>query len=417
MPSSKRSGRKPLAGGSPKQKRVHKPPPAAAKRQAQKRLKARQAVKAKRGMELRGGRRGRSREQVNTDDDEWQPTSEESQHEKEVSPVSGGDSEEEIREDTQPVASLPVSKVASLPVSKANNNKTPEGLDDEQVRLLQEWEEKKRKEYKWISPMGLDGEKMAAWEYLVEEERRQILSRTNGAHEPDERKKAAASLPDLAREADGGSETDQRKKAATSRPDVARKDNSNSVPDERKKAATSRLATARENDSDSSDSELDDREEAATSRLGVAPKDDGNSVGGSPDESDDDDSDVEEVAETRKYVSPAKKKKQRAGEDDEQFGPDTRRDVKVAAKYHIWKKVKFIDGKDLHKRVMRDVVKIMSVPDESAKLFKKKYRAIVHEALGVKRSGIATSMKIAVFRKPLLVPCFALSCPLCGLVL
>ena len=184
----------------------------------------------------------------------------------------------------------------------------------------------------------------------------------------------------------------------TSRLAVARKDNSDSVPDQRKKAATSRLAVAWEDDSDS---EPDNREEAVTSRLAIARKDDGNSGDGSPDESEDDDSDVEEVAETRKYVSPAKKKKQTAGEDDEQFGPDTRRDVKVTAKYHIWKKVKFIDGPRLHKLVMREVVKIMSVPDESTKNFKRKFRADVNEALGVKRSGIATSMKIAVFCKPL----------------
>ena len=134
------------------------------------------------------------------------------------------------------------------------------------------------------------------------------------------------------------------------------------------------------------------------------------------DQSKDNDSDMEEVTETRKYVFPAKKKKQTADEDNEQFGPDTRTDLKVTAKYHIWKKVKFIDGPRLHKLVMREIVKIMSVPDESTKIFKRKFRADVNEALGVKRSGIATSMKIAVFRKPL-VPCFAFSCPLCGLVL
>ena len=53
--------------------------------------------------------------------------------------------------------------------------------------------------------------------------------------------------------------------------------------------------------------------------------------------------------------------------DDEHFGPDTKRDVKVTAKYHIWKKVKFIDGPKLHRLVMREVVKVMSVPDEFTK--------------------------------------------------
>ena len=144
---------------------------------------------------------GKSRQEANTDDDEWQPTSEESQHEKEVVSDSGKDSEE----DAQPVASLPVAARVDVGASKAKK--------------------KKPKEYEWISPKGLDEEGLEMYNACVEEEKRRLLSPTNYStgssadkmggnsdHEPDKQKKAAASpLTSLRKTTVVLSQTNERK--------------------------------------------------------------------------------------------------------------------------------------------------------------------------------------------------------------